>query len=571
MKKNILIPIFLLSLLFSCTSPSVEENKPRSVKGNVVYGGTLRINKNRPMISLYPPYITDLVSSHVSSQIYEGLVKFDSKDLSILPSLATKWEIDSSGTIYTFTLKKGVFFHDDQCFAQGKGRELKASDIKYTFELLSTPSPFNHSFNFTLKGKLKGADEFYESSVLESKPELSGIKVIDDYTFQLFLNSPNSTFLYILASPSMVILAEEAVKHYGHMLTIGTGPFMYSQNNNSGNLILTRNSMYHGYDVLGNQLPYLDSIEFSFIESKKEELVAFQAKKVDLIIGLPSESIREVVENQIGDFKLDPPNYILDRSLELVTQFYEFNTTNSIFKDKRLRQAFSYAVDKNRIFNDVILGEAFGPGIHGISPPSFIGYDITAIKGYDFDPEKARKLLSEAGYPNGKNFPSIKLSISSGESKNTAVALEFSRQIKKVLNVDIELEILPYSTLIENSKYAKGDITRSAWIADYPSPESFLSMFYGTGVPLSNDLPSFPNTTRFVNTKFDSLFQAGVNTVNQRESYNFFLRAEQLMIEEAPVMVLWYDEKYRLYQSNVRNFHPNPINYWDFSQVYKDK
>ena len=570
MKKALIIVSIFIFLLFSC-APVQPEKKLRTAKGNVNYGGSLRVNQNHPLISLYPHLITDHVSAHIGSHLYENLVKFDSKDLSILPSIATNWEMDATGTIYTFTLKKGVFFHDNVCFPDGKGRELKASDVKYTFELLCTPGPFNQTFGSTLKGRLKGADEYYESSSDEAVKNLSGIKILDDYTIQLILEKPNFSFLYILASPPMGIVAKEAVGKYGNMLKVGTGPFVYTENKLSDDVILVRNENYHGTDSLGNQLPYLDTLKFSFIDSKTEELKAFQERKIDLIIGLPSESVKEVVESHINAFQKEPPVFILDRSPELTTHFYEFNTSNSVFKDKKLRQAFSYAIDRNRILNEVLKGEAFGPGIYGISPPSFEAYDITQIKGYSYDPDKAKKLLAEAGYPGGKDFPAIKLVVSAEASRNMAVALDVSKQIKKVLNIDINLDIVPYAVNLEDSRFSRGDIIRSAWIADYPSPESFLSLLYGKPVPKTMDLPSFPNTTRYINPQFDSLFESGISAADKKAANTYFLQAEQMMMEDAPLLVLWYDEKYRLYQSNVRNFYPNPINYWDFSQVYLNK
>lgn len=558
---------FISLLLSSCSTSNIEKGDvAQTGKDGQVYGGALRVNENEMVQTLYPLSIVDRVSGHIGTQIYEGLVQFNPRDLSIVPALAEKWAIDSSGMIYTFHLKKGVRFHDDECFTGGKGRELKASDVKYSFELICTPAPENLAYNTTLKDNLKGATAFYNSN---GKMPLDGIVILDDYTVQFNLERPNLNFLSILTDLKTSIVPQEGIKKYGTKLTIGTGPFIYAKKPQAKDkVILLKNPTYHKLDEDGNQLPYMDSIIFTFIETKKAELEAFREGKLDIISGLPAESIKDVVEKQIADFQNKPPKYILDRSPELVTQFYEFNTTLDIFKNKKVRQAIAYAIDRQRIIDNILKGEAYGPAIYGITPPTIKNYDVTTIKGYTFDPEKAKKLLAEAGYPNGKNFPPVKLQLNSGGFRHTNVALEVQKQLRSVLNINLDMEVIPFSEKIENAKYAKSDISRSAWLADYPDPENFLLLLYGKNVPKSVNEPSFPNTTRYQNPEFDRLFEAGIRSLNTKEKYDYFKKAEQIAMDDAPLIPLWYDEKYRLYQATVNNFYSNPINYWNFSEVY---
>ncbi len=233
-----------------------------------------------------------------------------------------------------------------------------------------------------------------------------------------------------------------------------------------------------------------------------------------------------------------------------------------------MRKAFSYAINRNRIIDEVLRGEAFGPGINGISPPSFKGYDITKIKGYNFDEKEAKKLLAEAGYPNGKGFPAIKIEINSGGSKSADVVLEIQKELMDVLNVNVDFEVVSLKQKLEDEKYARADIFRGSWIADFPSPENFLWMLYGAGVPSDVKQPSWPNTSRYKNPEFDKLFEAGKSAKTVDESYADFMKAEQLLMDDAPIMVLWYGENYRLVKSNVRNFFSNPMRHRDYSEVY---
>jgi oligopeptide transport system substrate-binding protein len=567
MKKSLFF-ILSLAVFYTSCSDSNKRTETKVAKGNKVYGGTLRLNETEKLQTLFPSSIVDVISSHVANQIYEGLVKFNPKDLTVMPCLSEKWEMNTAGTTYTFHLRKGVLFHDNACFPEGKGRELKAADVIYSFKLLCTDSKENVSFSATFKDRVVGANKFFAESKSSPNADIEGIKAVDDYTVSITLLSPSASFLYTLAMPTCAIIAKEAVEKYGSEMKVGTGPFVFVENESSENVVLKRNDNYYGTDSLGNQLPFLDSVIISFLPTKKLELENFQNGNLSMVIGLPSESIKDMVENQIGDFQNRPPKYVLERSPEMITQYYEFNLSKEPFNNVKVRQAFSYAIDRNKIVEEVLKGEAYGPAINGISPPSFKGYDITKVTGYDFNAEKAKKLLAEAGYPNGKGFPKIKIELNSGGSKHTNVVLEIQKQLMDVLNVNVDFEVVPLSQKLEDAKYARAEITRAAWVADFPSPESFLWILYGASVPATLDQPSYPNYTRYKNPEFDKLYEAGKSSKTEEESYANFMKAEQIAMNDAPLMVLWYDENYRLIKSSVHNFFSNPMRYKDYSQVY---
>ena len=263
---------------------------------------------------------------------------------------------------------------------------------------------------------------------------------------------------------------------------------------------------------------------------------------------------------------------MLDRTPELATQYYEFNMTKPPFNNIKVRQAFNYAINREKIIETILNGEAYGPGIYGICPQSLIGYDVTKIKGYNFDPAKAKKLLAEAGYPEGKNFPTITIEVNSGGSKNSKVVEEIKNQLESTLKINVLYNVVPFGQKLEDSRFARGaDIFRTSWIADYPSPENFLFVLYGKIVPDSISKPSFPNVPRYKNAEYDKYFEAGKASLNKEESYSYFLKAEQIMMDESPVIILWHDENLKLAQSYVKNFHFNPMNYRNFSEVYLKK
>lgn len=582
--KRLLFGLFISVLVLSSCTPSGENNEAKNsiAKGGKQYGGCFKVNERDEFQSLFPYSIIDAASYRIAGQLYEGLVRLNTKDLTIGPRIAETWEIDEAGLVYTFHLKKGVKFHDDSCFPNGEGREIIASDFKYSFGLLCTrlinDSIENLMYARTFKDKVVGANDYHD---LVNKDEITGIKIIDDYTLEITLVQPSSSFMYILASPAASVVAKEAVDKYGDMLIVGSGAFTFgdfTEVNDMPNgepvekLTLVRNPSYHETDSFGNQLPYLDSVVISFYNSQKRELELFLDKKLDMIVGLPSESIRDIVKQQISYFEKNPPVFILERSADMSTQFYEFNLNNPLFTGddygKMVRQAISYAIDREKIIEKVLSDEAYGPGIHGITPPSFRDYKQSGITGYNFDPEKAKALFAEAGYPNGEHFPPISLKLNSGGFRNTSVAFEVQKQLSNVLNINLELDIVPMSKLLEDRKYARGDLFRSGWIADYPSPENFLLLMYGKNVPSSINEPSFLNTPRYNNSQFDELYEQGIAAGSIAESYEAFAEAEQILMEDAPVLILWYDEQYRLIQSNVQNFSINAMHHRDYSGVY---
>lgn len=569
--KNFFYIFFIGLILSSCNSDEKSQDKnlnknSRTAKGSKIkYGGILHLAESEKTNSLFPAEVIDATSTKILSQIHSGLVRFDGNDLSVLPAIAKDWEIDDTQTKYTFQLRSNVYFHDDKCFKDGKGRKVTALDVKYSFELLAQPE-YTLNFNALLKDRLKGATEFFN----DEADEIEGIKIINDSTITLTLTSPNNSFIYSLAHVSASIIAKEAFETYGNDMKNGTGAFIYTHNEDrEQNLYLTYNPKYYLLDEEGNQLPYLDTVHFSFISSKIKELNLFRNGNLSIVHGLPASKIASVISDDISNFNQIPPKTILDRKPEMGVNYYEFNLTRPPFNNKKVRQAFCYAVNKEKISTNILKGQG-NVARHGITPkiPTFNGYDYNLLEGYTHNPERARKLLAEAGYPNGKGFPYIRLEINNDGGTHRMVASEIVNQIKNTLGINIELDQVSFKDKIEHSKYAKSELFRSGWVADFPSPESFLMLCYGQNVPKSLDEPSHPNTMRYQNPKFDSLFHLGTVASTKAESYSYFVQAEKILLDDAPLMPLWYNEDYYLRKSEVRNFKYNPMEYYDLAEVY---
>ncbi len=574
-KKSILSLVLIggLSASLLMNSCSTDESSvaanDRTVKGgDVAYGGKITIAENESFSTIFPLEVLDVPSFKVTSQIHDGLLQYDTKDVTLKPSIAKKWEVDATNTQYTFYLNDNVRFHDDACFEGGVGRILTAADVKFSFELLCSKE-FELNYNSIFKPYLVGADDFFNGK----SESISGIEVIDDYTIKLTINQPSNSFIYLLALPNTSIIAKEAYEKYGKNMTVGAGAFKWTKpEDETKEVFLVYNEKYYQKDEFGNSLPYLDSVHFIFNPSKLDQLEMFNNNQISTIHGLPSTKIAEVVEQNIENFKNDPPKTILDRQPELSSQFYEFILNKPPFNDVKVRKAFSYAIDRNKIVKEV-LNDQGTPGFYGVTPkiPSFNSYDFSRIKGYDFNPELARQLLAEAGYPGGKGFPNARLEINLGGSVHKQVASEIQQQLYQVLGINIEIEQVSFKDKIEHAKFGVSEMYRSAWVADYPSPESFLSIFYGGDVPDSSNLPSYPNSMRYKNPVYDSLLDLAKSTTNQVDQYNLFAEAEKVMMEDAPVMILWYSEDYILINSDIKNYFTNPMQISDYSKVYIKK
>ena len=573
------IPIYflLVFLLIACGgNDSADDSKEGLIqaKGDRYYGGVFRINESEYIKNLFPHNITDAYSYRVASQIYEGLFRFDPETLEVTNGLVESFEVNDSGTKYTFQLKKGVYFHDNPCFAGGKGRELKAADVQYSFTRLCTKSINNQNFS-VFQGILKGADEYYRATTGNQQPtfEVEGITVKGDYTIELELLKPNSLFTVNLARPACFIYPKEAEEKYGidmRINAVGTGPFSLNAEDveEDISIILKKNPNYHLQDESGNQLPYLDAVSIQFIKDKKTELFEFRKGNLDMIYRLPTEYIIEILEETMPGANGEYSQFQLQRSPEMMTQFLTLNNKSGVFRDKNVRKAFNFAIDRTKILDFVLNGEGYAPGNHGITPPVFSNYDIGSIPGYSLNVDSARYYLKKAGYSSGSGFPKLQFLLNAEGERNTNVAVEIQKQLKDHLNVDVELQILPFAQLLEKSYSGQYNILRAAWVADFPSPENFLWIFSSKDVPNSLDEASYPNVARYISSNFDKYYDEALKAKSIDEANALFRKAEVQLMEDAPVIVLWYDEGYRLIQSYVKNFPNNPMQYRDLGRVY---
>ena len=548
--------VILGIILNSCSTPSNFETTPNT-------GGAFSFCSPNRLQHFHPTLISDESTYLVANQIFEGLVKLNHETLETEPSIAEKISFDQKKFIYTFKIKESIYFHDSPCFKNGKGRKLNANDIIYTFKNLCTKQLVNSAYHTVLKGVVKGVEDYF----MGQSDNISGIRKIDNSTIEIELHRPNGLFLRKLTGINFSIVAKEALQKYGIENNVGTGPFIplkFDKYNDQQ--ILIKNLNYHGIDKEGNKLPYLDSIKITFDTSLKEQIKLVVDKKLSTVLNLPFKAVKRIIRNNKNKFDKEVK---MQNAPFLSSHFIEFNINKGILKNKHLRKAINYGLNKQELTFKVF-GETRGKtGNAGISHPNLINYRKNGVNGYSFNLDSAKSHLKLARLDS--NSLDIELDISQDDYKALSIADEIRFQLGQNLGLNIKINVVPQRYKLEKSRYAKGDMYISNVTANYPSPEGFLNIFYGKTDPKSLNTPSYPNTTRFINRDFDRMMDRARRSIDEENANQSFAAAERLLMDECPIAMLWYEETNRLIDSQVKNFTLNKLQLLSFSKVYISK
>jgi ABC-type transport system substrate-binding protein len=531
-------PGFLRKFLFLLTGISFVLNacKDRASSSTVFH-----YNEFTGIPTLDPAFAKNQATMWPAHQLFNTLVEIDSQ-LHIVPSLAKNWEVSADRLIYTFHLRDDVYFHDDPAFANGKGRKLNAADIVFSFSRLidkKVASPGAWIFN----RKVDPVQPF---------------TAVNDSVFQLKLLRPYNPVLGILSMQYCSIVAPEAVKKYGpdfRRHPVGTGPFRFIAWEEGQALVLGKNDHYFEKDERGKNLPYLDGIKITFFDSKATEFLLFRQKKLDFINDLDPSFKDELLTKQgqlrkdwQGKVELQIIPYLNTEYLGILVDSTNPLVKSSPLRMKKIRQAINYGFDRRKMML-YLRNSLSSPAESGFVPMGLPSFDSAKVKGYTYDPAKSRKLLIEAGFPNGRDLPAIKL-------LTIAIYSDMADFIAKQLSevgIPVQVETVQKALLLEMTSNSRALFFRASWIADYPDAENYLSVFYSRN-------PSPPNYTRYNNSAFDALFEKALLEENDSTRYELYQQADQLVINDAPVVPLWYDKAIHLVQTNVNGFVPNSLN-----------
>jgi oligopeptide transport system substrate-binding protein len=551
--KNIFYILGIITILFSCDGNSLNDSENKnSVKSKL--GGEIVVPLDSYFKIQKPTEILKVEGAQISGQMFESLIKYNSKTLIFEPALAEAWEVSEDGLTYKFNIRQGVYFHNNACFPEGKGREMSTQDVVDMFYRVYENLPNNTGY-FLFQNTISGGDDYYNGDA----EEISGITSTDK-TVTVTLPEVSNTFLSKLLTIYGSIIPREAYTTE-NWSAVGTGPFMYNAKlSNSKLVVLNKNQNYWLFDSSGIQLPYLDKMD------------DFWASKTVLVKNVPITKISDVLEERIESFEGKDAKYVLESVPQMSTTYLEFNMDSKIMKDVRIRKAISLAIDRKRLVEKTLKNQAFEIGKFCITPPLtkiFTGYDFEGIEdfGYTKNTQLAKKLLAEAGYPDGKGFPTISAQFKMDNSMYL-IMTEIQNQLKSTLNINLDIEQVEFNQLLENNAMGTADIFENIWIGDFPSPESFLVNFYGELVPKDKSAPSIVNGGRYINPEFDILFEKGMHATTTEEANQYFAEAEKTLMQNPAMAVLFYGENLWLKQASLKNFHTNGMNYLDFTHVY---
>lgn len=513
----------------------------------------LRYNESAGLSFLDPAYASRFEDTWAIQQLFNGLVRLD-KDLNVMPDLAKKWEISEDGLIYTFYLRTDVHFHDSPAFPGSKGRKVVAQDFVNSFFRLideETASPGKFVFNPLDRNKSR---------------TINGFEAVNDSTFRIHLKQPQYNFLSQLTLAFCKVIPAEAIDMYGRDFRkhpVGTGPFKFRFWREEVKLVMMKNENYHEKDEGGKRLPYVDAVVVSFMTDRNVEISQFRKGQLEFISGIPP-AVRESMITTDGQLKSAYKNsYYLIRQPWLKTDYLGIlvdeeqpGAKQSLLINKQVRLAVNYAIDRVKMVR--YLRNGIGkPALNGFTPPGTPGFSSFKITGYTHDPDKARELLFEAGLTEDKT-KKITL-LATNEYKDVC---EYIQRDLKDIGISVEMMIVPAIVQKQMVANVNSEFFRKSWTGDYPDALNFLQLFYS-----KNFSPDGPNYTHFRSVYFDNLYEEALVTQDNEKRYELCRKMEQAIMEEAPVVPLFYDESTKLVQNYVSGLESNAMNMLDLKRV----
>lgn len=559
------ILISLLAFGFAgCSDDSVNVEDLKAI-GGARYGGEFRFMSSEKIEALFPLQATTLYTQRITSQIFDPILRLDASGSKVIPSVAESFSISPDGKSYTLSIRKGVYFHPDECL-DGEGRELTADDVKFTLDMACSGLKINE-IGFMLHDRVVGAAAYNDATKTQLKAGgVSGIKVLSKYKLRIDLVEAFAGFDKLLTYSGFGVFPKEAYDLYKNDIKnhpVGTGPFMLEDFSGKG-LRLKRNPNYWAKDQFGNQLPFLAEIELSYTKNKRSELIAFRERKIDLVLEIPTEEVDNILGSLQEAQEGKTVKHKVDSKQSFSVTFLGMSQRNPAFKDVRVRQAINHAINRVNLVNYTLLGEGY-PVLNGFIPNTEF-FPANRVKGPDYNVAKAKALLAQAGFPNGNGFPIMTIYVSGNkDAANHLLAKGIAQQLKENLGISVFVELIDFEKRNQYVKSGKASMWVSGWIADYPDGESFLSIFYGKYAPMNSE---FMNPFKYRSQKFDDLYDRMNKEQDPDKRTNIMVECDQQIVDDAVVIPLTNDDFITMINSRVRNFKTNSLENLDFSNIF---
>jgi oligopeptide transport system substrate-binding protein len=487
------------------------------------------------------PHVVEGVGEHaIIMGLLEGLVSEDPKTLMPVPGVAERWEISPDGKVYTFYFRKNARWSN--------GDPVTPEDFVQSFRRILTPS-LGSLYGYMLH-PMKNAKAFNEGKITD--PAQLGARAVDARTLEITLECPTPYLLNMMAQHySWWPVHLPTVKKHGDLYKrgnrwtlpgnyVGNGPFVLTAWKPNQVISLRRNSNY--WDAATVKL---NGIDFLPIESVDSEERSFRAGQLHRTEELPNAKIDAYRRENPQFLRMDP---------YLAVYFYRLNVTHPALKDKRVRHALSMAIDRQAIVETVTRGgqrPAFA-----LTPPDTKGY--TARAQVKFDIEGAKKLLAEAGHAGGQGLPPIEIHFNTSEN-HRAIAEAVQAMWRKNLGIAATLRNEEWKVYLDSQSHSNYMASRSGWTGDYPDPNTFLDTFLSY---------SGNNRTGWNNPEYDRLINEANCAVDEQERYEKFQRAEAILLDDLPLIPLYYYTRVFLLHPSVKGWHPTFIDHHPYKHVF---
>ena len=479
--------------------------------------GTLVVGLVAEPVNLDPPQVTDLNSNRVGRRIVETLVTFPDESTQVVPGLAESWTISKDGLQYTFKLRSGIKFHD--------GTPLNAEAVKFSIERQINP---NHPASKL--GKYPFANYFFGN--------VKAVEVLSDERVAFLLSEPRASFLAVLTAPAASIVSPTAVMKWGPDYPshpVGTGPFRFASWDRGQRVVLEKNPSYWKYPVRIERVIYRPIVE------DQARLTELLTGGLDLIVGVPADFVDQLEKN---------PKITLLKQVGAHVWYLGMNNQKKPFDDKRVRQALNYAVNKDAIVNDVLKGT--GSASKGPVLPGTWGAD-GALKAYPYDPDRARKLLAEAGYPNG--FTTTLWVPESGSGMQAPVAMSTVMQSNlKAVGINVSLQTMEWGAYLAKLRTKEQELFALSWMAGTEDPDMVMYPLLHS----SQWTPVGPNRALYKNARFDALLQQARLTTDQAKRAQLYKEAQRILVDDAPWVFVDHEIQIAALTKRVQGFKLHP-------------
>lgn len=487
------------------------------------YGGTYRKAFWQESLTFDPAFLTDIYATSIAQQIFDGLVQFD-VNLNVVPSIAKSWEASRDGLVWTFHLRQGVKFHH--------GREVHADDFVYTFTRILDPR--TASPRAWLFERVQGAAQFRAGAA----ERVEGLQALDAYTLQITLSQPYAPFITLLGMVQAQVVPREEVQRLGAEFgrrPVGAGPFRFVNWVVGEAITLEANEAYY------EGRPFLDRLHYRIIKNYQDILAEFEKGAL--------EEVDLTLTSQEGTPLNRDPRFRFVRKPLLTTAFLWLNTSQGPLSKRKVRQAINHAIDREAMISTIRQNRH--EQARGILPLGMPGYSPD-LAGYAYNLSRARQLLAEAGYPEGKDLPPLELWTS---SKNTAILQEQEAIKRDLERLGIRVELFTaenweqYKTEVLGKR--PGAMYRYSWFADFPDPDNFLFSLFHSQSP--------DNYANYSNPAVDHLLEQARSEGDYLKRIALYRQAETLIMADAPVVNLMYYTGEYLFQPYVQGIKLNAL------------